>query len=82
VEQRSCLLDVRGERNKVLVDEGGELRVSVRFGFQPNASASGGRGAEVEQHRFVFRFGASERTVEIFGPFNGHQASPEVVSSQ
>ena len=79
VEERSGFLDVGGYRDKILIDEQRELRVGVRFGFQPNTSASRGRGTEVEQHGFVFGFGAGERTVEVFAPLNGHASPPETV---
>src|SRR5262249_54513851 len=40
--------DVHGDRKETLIDEGCDLFIGVRLGFQPNASASSGSGAEVE----------------------------------
>jgi hypothetical protein len=65
-------LDVDFDRHKVLVDEGCELRVSVRFGFQPSACPSGWSGAEVNQHGLVLCLRLAERIVYVFVPRNRH----------
>jgi hypothetical protein len=72
---KSCgiFLDVDFDGDEFIVNERGELRVSVRFGFQPSACSSSGRRAEVNQHRFVLRFGLIECDVNVFGPRNSHQ---------
>jgi hypothetical protein len=49
MEVSGMLFDVGFERYEVFVDEGGCFFVVVRFGFQPNACASGGSGAEIYQ---------------------------------
>jgi hypothetical protein len=55
-----------------LVDEGCELRVSVRFGFQPSACPSRGSGAEIYQHGLMLCFRLAECSVNIFVPRNRH----------
>lgn len=66
------LFDVCGERDEVVVNEGRGLIVVVRFGFQPNACASGGGGAEIYQQRFVVGFRLGERGVRVFQPIYFH----------
>jgi hypothetical protein len=68
VKAGGAFLDVNGERNEFLVDEGCELRISVGFGFQPSAGASGRGRAEVDQQRFVLGFRLAQRSVNIFVP--------------
>jgi len=50
---------------KFLINEGCELRVSVRFGFQPSACPSRWSGAKVNQHRLVLCFSLGECSVYI-----------------
>jgi len=78
MEVSGMLFDMCGERDEVFVDEGGGFFVAVRFGFQPNACASGGSGAEVDQHgsRVCLRF--RERRVGVFDPVNFHVVSPRL----
>jgi hypothetical protein len=49
VKVSGFFFDVRLERDEVLIDERSGLLVTVRFGFQPSASASRGSCAEVDQ---------------------------------
>jgi hypothetical protein len=72
VEERAGFLDVSGDGDEVVVDERGEFGVVVGFGLQPNASLSSGRGAEVEEQRFVLGLGACQCAVHIFRPFEWH----------
>jgi hypothetical protein len=61
-------LNVDCDRNEFLIDERCELRVSVRFGFQPSACTSSWSGAKVNQHRLVLVFGLVERSVYVLVP--------------
>jgi hypothetical protein len=72
VKPGRIFFDVNTDRNKFLVDEGCELRVSVRFGFQPSACPSSWSSAEVNQHWLVLCFGLAECSVYIFVPRNRH----------
>ena len=56
-EPRWMLFDVRTEGHEMVVDELRDRSVAVRFGFQPNAAASGRSGAEIYKQRFSFIFG-------------------------
>jgi len=49
MEVSGVLFDVRFERYEIVVDERSGLIVLVRFSFQPNASSSRRRGAEINQ---------------------------------
>lgn len=64
---------MNSEGNEVLLNEGCELGISVRFGFQPSASTSSRSGAEVYEHRFVFRFGSVQTGINVFDPMNCHK---------
>jgi hypothetical protein len=68
MEPGGIFLDVNSDGHKFLVDEGGELRVSIRFGFQPSACPSRWSGAKINQYRLVLCFGLIERSVYIFVP--------------
>ena len=57
--------DVSFERNKILVDEVGDFLIRVRLSFQLSTCASGRRGGEIDQQRFVFGFRLRERLVGI-----------------
>jgi hypothetical protein len=69
---RGMFLDVRGEVYEVVVDEGRSFVVAIRFGFQPNAAASSGRGAEVNEHRLLTGFCFGQGSVCIFHPVYFH----------
>jgi hypothetical protein len=72
---KSCgiFLDVDFDGDEFLVNERGQLRVSIRFGFQPSACSSSGRRAEVNQHRLMLCFGLTKSGINIFVPRNSHQ---------
>jgi len=78
MERGRILLDVHAKGHEFLVDERRELRVSVRFGFQPSACSSSRSGAKVNQHRLVLCLGLAERSVYVFVPRNRHLCSPEI----
>ena len=69
-------LDVCFEGYEVFVDEGGSFFVAVRLGFQPSTSASGGRGAEIDQHGFLLFFRFGKRAVSVFSPMYFHLCFP------
>jgi hypothetical protein len=48
VKPRRMLFDVRLDRNKLAADEPRSRIVSIGLGLQPSASASCGRGAEIQ----------------------------------
>jgi len=75
VEAGGVFLDVDGERDEFLVDEGRELRVAVGLGLQPSACASSRSGAEVDQQGQVLGLGVGERGINVFVPGNGHGTS-------
>jgi hypothetical protein len=64
--------DMCPERDKIFTDEPRGRVVGVGFGLQPNASASRGRRAEVDQQGFVARFRLGQRGIDIFVPFDRH----------
>ena len=68
VEPGRVFLDVDCNGDKFLIDKGSELRVSVRFGFQPSACPSRWSCAEVNQHGLVFCLGLAERSVYVLVP--------------
>ena len=57
--------DVGFEWNEVLVDEIRGLLIRVGLSFQLSTGASGGRGREIDQKRFVLRLGLRQRRVDI-----------------
>lgn len=59
--------------NEVLLDERRDLRVAIRFGFQPSACASSRGGAEVNQDRFVFRLRLGQSGINVFDPMHCHE---------
>ena len=73
VEGRRRLLDVESCGNEVFLDVFRQLRIAVRLGFQPNASASSGRGAEVEEHGPMILFCLAESSLSIFYPVDHHE---------
>lgn len=72
VEPGRIFFDVDSDRYEFLIDKGCELRVSVRFGFQPGACPSRWSGAKVHKHRLVLCPGLAERSIYIFVPRNRH----------
>jgi hypothetical protein len=72
VEPGGIFLDVNSNGNEVLFDEGCQLGIRVRFGFQPSASASSWSCAEIHQHRFVLGPGDVQRCLNVFVPINCH----------
>jgi hypothetical protein len=77
MEPSRIFLDVDFDGNEFLIDKRCELRVSVRFGFQPSACPSSGCGAKVNQRGLVLCFGLAECSVYIFVPRYCHLYSPE-----
>ncbi len=61
-------LDMGGDGQEILLDEGRGRGVGITLGFQPSASPSGGRGAEIEQQRLFFRLRAGEGVVNFGNP--------------
>ena len=80
MEVSGTLFDVGCERYEVFVDEGGGFFVAVRFGFQPNACASGGSGAEVDQYRTLTRLRFRERRIGVVHPVHFHDVPPMFVA--
>ena len=76
MEVGRVFLDVRLNRKEILIDEARDFIVIVGLGFQPNASASSGSRAEVNQQRFVVRFRLGERCINVFVPFYSHFLIP------
>jgi hypothetical protein len=70
MENWALLLDVEGERNEVLVDVIGYFRITVGFGFQPNASSSRRSGGEVEQHGLIGLFRLAESGIQVVFPMD------------
>jgi hypothetical protein len=68
--------DVRLDGHEVLVNEGSDFLVGVRFGLQPNASASSRGGAEINEQRFLRRLCFFECRVRIFVPLHSHNHDP------
>jgi hypothetical protein len=68
MEPGRVFLDVDCNGDEFLIDKGSELRVSVRFGFQPSACPSSWSGAKVHQHGLVLCLGLAERSIYIFVP--------------
>jgi hypothetical protein len=54
VESGGLLFDVDVEGDELVANERRDLVIAVRFGFQPNATPSGGCRAEVDEKR-LFR---------------------------
>jgi hypothetical protein len=59
-------VDCNGD--EFLIDKRSELRVSIRFGFQPSACPSRWSGAEVHKHGLVLCLSLAERSVDVFVP--------------
>jgi NAD(P)-dependent dehydrogenase (short-subunit alcohol dehydrogenase family) len=65
--------DVCLERHEVVVNKRSSLVIAVRLGFQPSTTASGRRGAEVDEQRLLLRFGFRECRVSVFQPMYFHR---------
>jgi hypothetical protein len=76
MEVRGMFFDMSGEIYEVVVDEGRDFVVVVRFGFQPSACASSGSGAEVDEQWFLIRFRFAECSVCVFQPIYFHSYVP------
>ena len=72
MEVSGMLFDVCFERYEVFVDEVGGFVVAVRLGFQPSTSASGGRSAEIDQHRSFTGLRFRERRIGVCHPVHFH----------
>jgi len=70
------LFDVSFERDKILINEIGDFLIGVRLSFQLSACASSRRRREINQHRFVLRFGFGESGIYIFDPIDEHDSTP------
>ena len=70
MEISRVFFDMCFERDEVVVDKRSSLFIAVRLGFQPNASASSGRGTEVDEQRLLIGLGLRERRVGICQPLN------------
>jgi len=73
VEGCGIPFDMDGGGNETFFNELYQLGVSVRFGFQPSASASGGCCAEVEQDGLMLRLCVAECAVYILDPVDCHE---------
>ena len=67
-------LNVRFDRQKILVDEGRDAVIRVRLGFQPSTGPSSGRRAEIEQDRPAGLFGLTQSGIDVFTPLNWHNS--------
>lgn len=72
MEINRVFLDVCLDRKEILVDEGRDFIVGIGFGLQPNAGASSGSSAEVEQQGFPGSLCLSECRIDVFVPLNSH----------
>ena len=70
------LFNVDGDRKEILIDKIRSLLIGVRFGLQPNTSASSRRGAEIKQDWFSRRPGFSQCSLGVFDPLHGHTYPP------
>jgi hypothetical protein len=72
MEVDGMFLDVRFDRNEILIDEVRDFIVGIGFGLQPNARASNRCSAEVEQQGFLVSLCLSECRINVFVPLNSH----------
>ena len=72
MEVSGVFLEVRCYRKEILINESRDFIVVIRFGLQPNTSASSRRGAEVEQQGFLVSLCLIERSIYVFVPLNSH----------
>jgi len=64
--------DVDSYGKEILVNEVCNFLVGIRFGLQPNTSASSGRSTEIKQDWFTAIFCFCQRCIEIFDPLHSH----------
>ena len=72
VKVSGTFFDIYADGQEIFIDEARGLFVGVRFGFQPNASASLRRGAKVKQQPSFACFRLRQRGISVFSPFNRH----------
>jgi hypothetical protein len=72
VEPCRVFLDMGFDGNEVLMDELCNFRIGVGLGFQPSASPSSRRCAEIEKDWAVLLFGFIQSLVDVFAPVHGH----------
>jgi hypothetical protein len=72
MEVDGVFLDVRFDRQEILIDEGRDFIVGIGFGLQPNARASSRSSAEVEQQGLLVSLCLSECRINVFVPLNSH----------
>ena len=72
MEVNRVFLDVRCDRKEFLIDEGRDFIVGIGFGLQPNARASSGGSAEVEQQGGLISLCLSECRIYVLVPLNSH----------
>ena len=72
MEVDGVFLDVRFYRKEILIDEGRDFIVGIRFGLQPNARASSRSSAEVEQQGLLVSLCLSECSINVFVPLYSH----------
>lgn len=72
MEQSPVLLNVHREGDEVFVDKPSYFGVVIRFGFQPNAAASHGGGAKVEQCRLLRESRFREGLINVLLPLYRH----------
>ena len=59
--------------DEILVDELGDLRIRINLGIQPGASASSGRGTEVQHDEFVLLLRRLKCRIHILRKLNRHK---------
>jgi hypothetical protein len=72
VKPSGMFLDVRLDREKVLVDEPANTFICVRLGFQPSTSASSRSRTEVDQDRPASLLRLAESGIDVLAPLNCH----------
>jgi hypothetical protein len=82
MEVDGVFLNVRFDRNEILIDEARNFIVGIRFGLQPNARPSSRSSAEVEQQGLLVSLCLSECHVDVFVPLNSHFQSLLETKSQ
>jgi hypothetical protein len=72
MEVDGVFLDVRFDRKEILIDEGRDFIVGIRFGLQPNACSSSRSSAEVDQQGLLVSLCLSKCRINVFVPLNSH----------
>jgi hypothetical protein len=72
MEVDGVFLDMRFDREEILIDEGRDFSVGIGFGLQPNTRSSSRSSAEVEQQGFLVNLCLSECSINVFVPLNSH----------